>query len=303
MATRIVFFGNERLATGVTTTAPTLTALINAGYEVAAVVASHHDANSRTKRELEIETVASQHHIPVLLPNRPADIAEQLNDLGAEIGVLVAYGRIIPQRIIDIFPRGIINIHPSLLPKHRGSIPVESVIREGDTHTGVSIMQLVTKMDAGPVWAQSKFELSGNESKSQLATRLQADGAGLLLATLPAILNGHARPKPQDEAEVTTDERITKADGQLDFSKSAARLEREIRAYLGWPGSYTQIAGRDVIITAAHVEDGTVMNQGEVRHDKHSLCIGTSDGVLGIDSLKPAGKREMTSAEFVLGLR
>jgi methionyl-tRNA formyltransferase len=155
MSAKIVFFGNERLATGVTTTAPTLQALIDAGYEVCAlVVAQNQSGASRKARKLEVAEIAEQHGIPVLVPAKLDDIAGQLKDYGAEIGILVAFGKIVPQAILDIFPHGIINIHPSLLPKHRGSTPIESAILFGENETGVSLMQLVQKMDAGPVYAQ-----------------------------------------------------------------------------------------------------------------------------------------------------
>ena len=147
---KVIFFGNERLATGVTTTAPTLRALIAAGYELVAVVSHYEQANSRTSRDLEIAAVAKEQNIPLLLPNKPSEIFEQLKSFNADVGVLVAYGKIIPQSIIDIFHKGIINIHPSALPMHRGPTPVESVMLNGESFTAVSVMQLVSAMDAGP---------------------------------------------------------------------------------------------------------------------------------------------------------
>src|SRR5262245_13106367 len=130
---RVVFFGNERIATGVTTTAPTLQGLFEAGHDIAAVVVNHEAAQSRSNRELEVATVAQERGALLLLPTRIKDIQDQLQELKADIGVLVAFGQIIPQEIIDIFPNGIANIHPSLLPKHRGSTPIESAMLEGGT--------------------------------------------------------------------------------------------------------------------------------------------------------------------------
>jgi len=295
---KLVFFGNERIATGVTTDAPTLRSLVEAGYNVVAVVSSFQAATSRNARQLEIEAVAKEFNIPVLLPSRPAEILEELSALNADLGVLVAYGRIIPQKIIDLFPRGIVNIHPSLLPLHRGSTPIERAILDGDPQTGVSIMQLAAAMDAGPVWAQQKLPLVGDELKPDLAAKLLAMGSALLINNLPRILSGTAAPEPQNDSLATYDKPLTKADGIIDQSKSAARIEREIRAYLGWPGSRTQLFDSDVIITAAHVAQST-----EATNPKDLiLSCGDNTGLV-IDRLKPAGKREMTGREFLAGHR
>ncbi len=307
--TRIIFFGNERLATGLTTDAPTLRSLIAAGYNVAAVVSHHTDSQSRNGRNLEIAEIAAEHDIPVLVPERPADIIEQLRAFDAQIGVLVAYGKIVPESIINIFPRGIVNIHPSLLPLHRGPIPIESVILDSSDETGVSIMQLVRSMDAGPVYGQSKLPLKHNETKDTLATTLLQAGGNLLLELLPSILDGSCQPTIQDDSQATYDERITKEDGVLDFSKPAKQLEREVRAYIGWPGSRTSIGSKDVIITAAHIaeptsEDGDTApdgQPGELWRDGKQFGFYTAEGILVIDKLKPAGKSEMAAQAFLTG--
>ena len=145
---KLIFFGNEQIATGTTTSAPHLRMLIEEGYEVCAVIINHEKATSRTQKQLEVVTVAETMGIPVLVPKKLRDITEELTAFHAEAAVLVAYGKIIPQEIIDIFPKGIINVHPSLLPMHRGPTPIESVILNGETQTGVSIMSLVKEMDA-----------------------------------------------------------------------------------------------------------------------------------------------------------
>jgi len=297
MATKpcLVFFGNERLATGVTTEAPVLRGLIAAGYDIAAVVSNYRPAaSSRRARPLEIEHVAKEHEIPLLLPARPADILEQLRSYEAPAAVLVAYGRIVPPAMLELFPAGIINIHPSLLPAGRGSTPIETAILGGAAQTGVSLMKLARAMDAGPVYAQVTHQLSGSESKQKLATTLLERGRNLLLEHLPAIIDGSLAPSPQDETKATYTSLIQKSDGRIDLSKSAAQIEREIRAYLGWPGSRTTVEGSDVIITAAHVEA-----PGEVA----LLAVDTADGRLAIDQLKPAGKREMSAADFLAGRR
>ena len=301
---RIVFFGNERLATGVTTTAPTLQALIKQGHEVVAVVSHHEAATSRKARTLEIADVAQSHGIPVLLPDKPAEILDQLTSFRADIGVLVAYGKIVPQSIIDVFPHGIINIHPSALPKHRGPTPLESVILSGEPTTAVSVMQLVKAMDAGPVFAQNEVALTGSETKQALADTLLATGSSMITNLLPDILNGSLPPTPQNDADATFDMLIQKQDGQIDWRKPAARIEREIRAFAGWPKSYTQIGGLDIVLTAARVQNRTQSDSpapGTIQVVNKEIIVGCGEDDLVVLTLIPAGKTEMSAEAFING--
>lgn len=301
---RLVFFGNERLATGVSTTAPTLRALINGGYRVTAVVSNFERPKSRSARDLEVAEVAQRHNIPVLLPKKLAEIQDDLKALQAEVGVLVAYGQIVPQSVIDLFPRGIINIHPSLLPLHRGPTPIESVILAGETTTGVSIMQLSAKMDEGPVFAQSEVLLTGDETKQALADQLLTIGGQMIIDLLPSILSGTLAPKPQ-VGEPTYDQLITKADGQIDWQKPAEQLAREIRAFAGWPRSQTTLVGYSVVITKAHVapfnHPPATPGSADITAEPGIIIVECGRGSLGIERLIPAGKKEMTAGDFVNG--
>ena len=303
MSRPIVFFGNERLATGLTTTAPVLRALIDGGYDIKAiVVAQQTGGKSRRERPLEVAEVAAALKIPLMAPDDLAVAGPELAALGAPLAVLVAYGKIIPQSLLDLFPLGIVNIHPSLLPLHRGSTPLESVILEGATSTGVSLMRLSAKMDAGPVYAQQTVPLNGNESKQILADDLATIGAELLTRHLPEILNGTLASSEQDEAAATYDQPLSKAHAQLDWGKPAMQLEREIRAYAGWPRSSGDIGYTKVIITEAHVVEGAGEPGSMWLQDKQ-LGICTADGVLVIDKLIPAGKPEMTAQAFLAGYK
>jgi methionyl-tRNA formyltransferase len=290
--TKLVFFGNERLATAVPTDAPTLRALINAGYEVAAVVASHIEGVSRSRRSLEIVDVAHAYHIPVLLPGRIKDITGRLKKTGAEAGILVAYGKIIPQEIIDIFPKGIINIHPSLLPKLRGSTPVETAILNGLSETGVSLMRLTAEMDTGPVYAQRAVVLAGTESKVDLALKLLNEGVDLLIKNLDKILSGKLEPKIQDETEASYTRLLTKQDGHIDFAEPAEDIERKVRAYEGFPKTRAKVLNRDIVITKARI--ATSQKDGD-------LVIKTQPGWLEILELTAPSGRSMTGAEFQRG--
>lgn len=303
MSNKILFFGNERLATGAQTSAPTLQALIDADYNVVAVVVAQAEAGkSRRERELEVATIAKAHDIPLLSPDKPADAIAEIVAFDAEIAVLIAYGNLLPEALLDVFPHGIINVHPSLLPLHRGSTPVESAILDGDHQTGVSLIRLTKLMDAGPVYAQQAVKLKGGETKPRLAEQLSLIGTNLVLEHLPGILDGSLQPVGQDDQQASYDERITKADGRLDWNKPAVRLEREVRAYLDWPRSRATIGSTDVIVTKAHIAEGSG-TPGSLALSGKDLGIYTSENILMIDSLIPAGKKEMSAQAFLAGYK
>ena len=307
---RLVFFGNERLATSVTTTAPTLQALLSAGYDVVAVVIAQGAATkSRTSRPLEVALLAKAHGIPVLMPSKLSEITDELKTYEAEAGVLVAFGKLVPQAVIDIFPKGIVNIHPSLLPAHRGSIPIEAAMLQGDAETGVSLMQLVREMDAGPVFAQSKVTLSGTETKQELADQLLKLGKTMLLEHLPAILDGSLEPQPQSDYAATYDQRLAKDAGVLaqdDWNRPAADIERMVLALAGWPRVRTQLAVIDIIITAAHAVPaiaGASGAPGALWTEGNQFGVYAKDSILIIDRLLPAGKKEMSAQAFLAGYK
>jgi methionyl-tRNA formyltransferase len=301
----LIFFGNERLGTGVSTTAPTLQTLVQSGYKIGAVVVAQNETGpSRKTRKLEIEEVAEAHNIPVIAPKRlkEADTVKQLASYGAEAAVLVAYGKIVPKEILDIFPKGILNIHPSLLPKHRGPTPIESVILHNDNETGVSIMQLVLEMDAGPVYAQETLLLRGNEEKQVLADQLLEIGKNMLISYLPQILDGSLKPTKQNDKEASTDSLIKKSAAQLNFEEPAEKLERQVRAFAGWPRSKTVLGTTEVIITKAHPVDINGL-PGTLWFGDQQIGVHAKEGTLMIDALIPAGKKEMTVSAFLSGYR
>jgi len=303
----IIFFGNERLATGLeSTTTPTLRALITNGYNIKAVVSNYKPPLSRKSRELEIEILAKTNNIPVLLPKNLNDIKQQLESYKACAGVLVAYGKIIPESIINMFEYGIINIHPSLLPGYRGPTPIEQAILDGTAKTGVSIMKLTKAMDEGPVYVQKSIKLVGDENKQELAQELLELGSNILIEYLPRIFGGNLKPRSQPHpSRATYTNKISKEEGVINWSKSADQIVREIRAYLGWPGSKTKLGGKDVTITQACVSDqqpGTGKKVGEwFIANSNKLVVQTADGLLEVEKLKPAGKNEMSGQDFTLG--
>lgn len=284
-----------------------MTGLISAGYEIAAVVVAQGDAGkSRKPRNLEVAAVAGKHGIPLLSPVDLEAAKNKLASYGAKAAVLIAYGKIVPASVLELFPAGIINVHPSLLPLHRGSTPIENAVLESDQTTGVSLMKLTEKMDAGPVYETVKVPLRGDETKQTLADKLSGIGAELVLKYLPGMLGDGSVaapvPVPQDDSKATVDSHITKSDGRVDWSKPALRLEREVRAYAGWPNSRAKLGSTDVIIIKARVA-GENLKPGEMHAIDKRLVVGCGAGALEILALKPAGKREMTAEAFLAGYK
>lgn len=274
---KVVFFGNEKLATGISQPEPLIkNAVIDAGFEIEQIVTGP---------------------LSELAPHE------------AKIAVLAAYGRLIPQRILDEFPLGIINIHPSLLPQYRGTAPIEQAILDGLEKTGVSIMRLTAGMDEGPIYKQKTVHLAGTETKEVLTEQLQRLGAEMLKESLGDIASETLKPRSQPHPDrATYTSKITKADSTIDWQKPATRLEREIRAYQYWPQSRATLGTIDVIVTAAtatfHGNDLypgeiNIMTEGKTK----SLFVGTSDGNLQIERLKPTGKKEMPIEAFLAGYR
>lgn len=289
MSNGIIFFGTEEFS------AISLQALIDANYPIVAVVTKQDTKKGRGKKLVPptVKVIAEQHGIPTWQPHHLDEIIDDITALQPVAGVLVSFGKIIPQKIIDLFTPGIINVHPSKLPQYRGPSPIESAILNGDADTGVSIMQLSLRMDAGPVYHFTPHTLQGNETSPELYQTLGELGAQSLTALLPEILNGTLHPHAQDDGTATYCQLIRKTDGILDLSKSATQLEREVRAYKGWPGSRTQLGGVDITVTAAHATEAV---------DTSPLTLPCGgETYLRIDTLKPAGKKEMPAGEFLNG--
>lgn len=301
--TKIVYFGNERLVSGLEKTdAPILTGLIEKGYDVVAVVSNYADSKSRNQRALEVAEIAKSHNIPLFLPHQPSDILAELRELHAEVAVLAAYGRIVKQEIIDLFPKGIINIHPSLLPRYRGPTPIETAILNGDTETGVSIMQLTAGMDEGPVYAQQEILLDGTETKFDLYEKVTNIASPLFFNAFPKIIDGSLHPQRQDNETATYSKLIQKSDGVIDWEQGAKTIEAHIRAYLVWPQSKTSLKNLDVVITKAEIID----EQGTPRQfiiRNNDLIVYAGRDALRITELKPLGKKEMPISAFLSGYR
>lgn len=238
----------------------------------------------------------------------------ELSDLFSEqkfesrLGVVIDFGIIINQDVIDTFPLGIVNSHFSLLPQWRGADPITFAILSGQSRTGISLMLINDKMDEGKLLAQADYDLSADANTQQLTADLIELSDHTLREILPLYTAGKINPADQLEATIADSgkpsysRKLSKDDSLLDFNKTAAELEREVRAFIEWPRSRTTIGGTDVIITKAHVADingtpGTLWLNGK------ELGIHTADGTLVIDTLIPSGKKEMTAAAFLAGYK
>lgn len=221
------------------------------------------------------------------------------------LAVLIDFGIIVSKQVIDSFPLGIVNSHFSILPEWRGADPITFAVLSGQEMTGVSLMLLVEKMDEGPLIGYGEQPLTGKETTPELTDKLIKLSDALLKHDLPRLFSGEAKGVPQDitKRKASYSRKLTKDDGMLDFTKSAEQLEREVRAFLGWPGSRTTLAGKDVIVTKTHVvapQDPSEAGSIYITADKH-IGINCAKGILVIEELKPAGKNTMSAEAFLAG--
>ena len=285
----ILFFGTEDFS------ARFLTALLRSGYPIHAVVTKPDSKKGRGQKVTAplVKKIAQLHNIPVWQPTKLTEIKQAVEQLDQPAGILVSYGNIIPQSILQLFTPGIINVHPSLLPKYRGPSPIEAAILSGDTATGVTIMKLEKAMDVGPVYGQRRLQLTSNETKSDLYLSLGDIGEDLLLELLPSILGGELQATLQNDHQATYCSILTKSDGVLDPTKlSAIEAERRVRAYLGFPKTKLTVFDQPVIITKAHV----------AQQQKTPLDVEFNDGAfLSIDELVAPSGKTITGEAFLKG--
>jgi methionyl-tRNA formyltransferase len=240
-----------------------------------------------------VKVLAEKHNIPVWQPTKLSDITDNIKALQPVAGVLVSYGKIIPASTIDQFTPGIINVHPSLLPKYRGPSPIESAILNGDETTGVTIMQLSPEMDAGPVYTAKQYSLNGTETQPELYQALGTFGTDLLLEVLPRILASGLQPMPQDDSQASYCQLLTKTDGQLDPQQlTALEAERRVRAYLRFPRVRLNVLDKDIIITKTHLSHEKITELDIKFKD---------DNYLSIDELIAPSGKILSGGDFLKG--
>lgn len=300
---KVVFMGTPEFAL------PSLKALIESSdFDVAAVVTQPDKPAGRsgTPQSSPIKKLALEHTIPVLTPekvkNNP-ELLDKLRELAPEVIVVVAYGKILPQELLDIPKMGVVNVHASLLPKHRGASPIAVSILAGDHETGVTIMKLVLEMDAGPVIAQSKpLPINDTDTTATLTTKLAEIGAETLLESLPKYLSGEITPQEQDHASATYVKLLTKEDGKINWREPAAIIERQVRAYYPWPTAFTYFENQPLKVLQAEVINQAKGSPGTVwmTEDKYPAVTATA-GSLKLVKVHPAGKKAMPGEDFLKG--
>jgi methionyl-tRNA formyltransferase len=293
MEESIVFFGSGPVA------AASLRELAKS-FKIEAVVTKPRPPHHRG--EVPVLTAADELRLPVLTAANRRELDELFatRPVKSRVAVLIDFGIIVSQAVIDYFELGIVNSHFSLLPELRGADPITFAILSGQKQTGVSLMLLVEAMDEGPLLAQAVYDIRPDETTPSLTEALIEVSAVTLKEILPGYVAGSIAPQPQAEEGATYSRKLSKADGELDWSKPAVQLEREIRAFLGWPKSRTKLGQTEVVVTFAQVVKSDI-KPGEITTNNKMLVVGTGDGGLQVMKLKPAGKSEMTAVDFLNG--
>ena len=289
---------------------PSLKALLGSEHEVAAVITKPDKASGRGRKLIysPVKEEALKADIPVLQPDKigTEEFLDKLRRIAPDIFVLVSYAKMIPMSLCDIAPFGCINMHPSLLPKYRGSGPIRGPILNGDKVGGVTIMQIAEAMDAGDILLQEEIILEPKESVRTYEEKAGRAGAALLLKALKGLEEGSITPTAQNHEDATYLKKISKADGLIDFSKTAAEIERQIRACDPWPSAFTYINGKIFKIWDGDVIEEDISDAPEgtaVNVSKKSFCIQTGSGLLKPNRVQIEGKRAMTTEEFLRGYK
>ena len=304
---RVLFWGTPEFA------APPLRALLGEGFDVVGVVTQPDRPQGRSRSALvasPIKQIALEESIPVLQPERPrgAEFIEAIRAIDPDISVVVAYGHILPREVIDLPQLGTLNIHASLLPQWRGAAPIQAAIRARQRETGVTIMRMVPRLDAGPILLQVPTPIVHDETYGELQLRLSELGALALIEALSLLDLGAIVERPQDDAAATLAPKIERDDARIDWTRPADDIAAAIRAFDPKPGAFTTLAGADVKLYGARaasfdIGDGGAFPRGGtvLAIDDGGAVIACGDGVVRIVDAQPAGKRRLTISELARG--
>lgn len=304
--TRIIFLGTPEFAT------PVLRALLNDPDITVPLVVTQPDRPAGRGRRLAtspVKELAVEYGVSVYQPERlrGAEAVARLREAEADLFVIAAYGQILRQAILDIPAHGCLNVHPSLLPRHRGPSPIAAAILANDTTTGVTIMLTDRGMDTGPILTQETVPLPGDATTTSLTPQLFEQGAALLLRTIPAWLAGRIAPRPQDDALATVTRTFSKADGAIDWTDSAEALDRQVRALNFWPRAYTFDGDKRLIVLDTRVgSGGEALPAAEaapppgtiVAIERDGPRVATGAGTLILREVQPEGRRPVDGGEF-----
>jgi len=300
---RIVFMGTPQIA------AATLEQLIHGPDPVVGVVTQPDRPAGRGQQTFPspVRQAAQIHNLPVIAAEkiRTAEFLEAVKRWLPDIIVVVAYGRILPKTILELAPQGCLNVHYSLLPKYRGAAPAAWTIINGESASGVTTMKLVEKMDAGAIYLQEAVALAGDESTASLQAKLTPIGARLLLETLRQLKQGSLIAQPQDECSATLAPILKKEDGLIDWHKSALEIERRVRGFDPWPGSFTHVGDKLLKVHRAKIiaSERTGIPGEVIRADGGGFWIATAGGVIELVEVQFANKTRLPGGEFIKGAR
>jgi methionyl-tRNA formyltransferase len=301
----VLFFGTPRFAV------PTLQHLLDSTHTVAGVITQPDRPRGRGQKVSfsPVKALASDRDIPIIQPERlkPAEVAEILRAWNADVAVVAAYGRIIPEHLLTIPRLGMINVHASLLPKYRGAAPVHRAVMNGDVETGVTIMRVVKELDAGAMFAKATRPIGPDETSDVVEEALADLGAHLLITVLEQMATGTAHEEPQDDSQSTYAPRLTKEEGLIDWSRPAAQIHNQVRGLYPWPHAFSFVNGGRLIIRRSRVladVETRRSNPGTITHIASDvLVVATGQGPLGILEVQPEGRRPMSARDFTAGHR
>jgi len=302
----VVFFGTPQFAV------PTLRRLLDSPHRVAGVVTQPDRPRGRGQKVTHspVKTLALERGLPVFQPDRlkPPDVSDTLRAWQPDLGVVAAYGRIIPEQLLTIPRLGMINVHASLLPRYRGAAPVHRAVINGDRETGVTIMRVVKELDAGGMFAKVTRPIGPDDTSDVVEADLAAMGAELLVTVVDQLAAGTAHEEAQDEAQVTYAPRLTKEEGLIHWSERASQIHNRVRGLYPWPHAYTFLKGARLILLRSAVrareEHASGTPPGTILAvSSEAIQVATGDGALDIIEVQPEGRRVMRVHDFLLGHR
>lgn len=298
---RIVYLGTPQFAV------PTLERLLDAGHAVTLVVTQPDRPKGRGQQlaASPVKQCAARHGLEVFQPERirRPECVERLRQEEAEAMVVVGYGQIIPQSIIDLPPHGILNVHASLLPKYRGAAPIQWAVANGERVTGVTTMRIDAGLDTGDILLKAETEIGPEENAVELGERLAEMGAGLLVETLKGLEAGTVRPEPQNHAAHTLAPILKKEDGWIDWTWPASRIHNRARGFQPWPGAYTRFRGQTLHVWKSRPA-GESVPPGSVRKTGKRLIAGCGEGTaLELMEVQLEGKKRLPGEVFANGQR
>jgi len=272
---KIIFIGTSSFAI------TTLEELIENNYEILAVITAPDKPVGRKQEVIPspVKEIALKYNLLILQPKKIAEIEKKIHELKPDLILVSSYGQMIPKSILDIPKKKSLNLHPSLLPKYRGASPIQTAILNGEKTTGITIMKIDEKMDHGSIIAQQETDIKPDDTYESLESRLSEEITKLLIEILPRYFKNKIKPKIQDEDNATYTKILTRDDGRIDLKENVQKIERKVRAFYPWPGTWTEINNQRIKI----------------------LKVKIKDGFLFLELIQPAGKKPMTGEEFFRG--